>query len=150
MVDAQDFAPAILDADDAKLHVGGLGLELGDQTLCHPIMPGLFGKAIDRIDSAGTVRADQSVQRGRGSEARDIAARAADVGLQVGGEKRCMRLYPIQHARQDRTFEVAIAQPPDRKYRDRHQHDHGDREPSGERQSARGTVRPRIRAFRQG
>lgn len=149
MVDPQDFAPAILDANDAKLRVGGLGLELGHQTLCHPIVPGIFGKVVDRIDAASKVRADHSVQRGCGSEARDIAAGAANVGLQVGGEKRCMRLYPIQHARQDRSFEVAIAQPADRKHRDRHQHDHGDRKPRGQRRPARGTAGFRIRAFRQ-
>jgi len=95
------------------------------------------------------MRADQSVQRGCGSKARDIAAGAANMGLQVGGEKRCMRFYPIQRARQERTFEVAIAQPADRKHRDRHQHGHGDRKPRGQRRPARATVGFRVRAFRQ-
>ena len=125
-IDANDFASAILDADDAELRVSRLGFEFGQQALRELVVPGLFGEAIDRIDAAGETRPDQPVQCGRGPKACDVAARAAHMGLQIGGDEPRMRLDAVEDARQQRLLDAAIAQPSDRGDRDRNQQDHRD------------------------
>ncbi len=75
-VDPDDFAAAVFDADDAELRIGGFGFEFGCNTACDPFPPCRFGDAVDGIDPAGQMRAYQSVQRGRGSKAGDVATGA--------------------------------------------------------------------------
>jgi hypothetical protein len=55
------------------------------------------------------------------------------VGLQFGGDETRMRLDAIEDARQQRLFQVAIAQPADRGYCDRDQKDHREGEPGCKR-----------------
>ena len=133
MVDTEDFAAAIRDADDAKLRIGGLGLQFGQQPLRHPPLPSLFGQAVNGIDAAGKTCADQPVQCRRRSEAGDVAARAADIGLQIESDEPRMRLGPVEDARQDRLLQAAIVQPADRGNRDRDQRNHRDGKPGCER-----------------
>ena len=51
---------------------------------------------------------------------------AANVGVQFGRDEPGVRLDAIEHARQQRLFQVAMAQPSDRGYRERNQQDHCD------------------------
>ena len=81
---------------------------------------------IDRIDPAIETRAHQSGDRRQALKGCNVAASAADVGFQFGSDEPRMRLDAIEHARQQRLFQVAIAQPSDRGNRDRDQHDHRD------------------------
>jgi hypothetical protein len=125
-VGTDDFAPAVLDSDDAKLRISRFGVKFSGKTSRDALMPGLFGDAVNGIDTACQVRADQAVQRGCGFISRDIAAGPGRVGFEIGYEEPRMRLDAIEDARQKRLFQTAIAQPSDRGYRDRDQHDHRD------------------------
>ncbi len=42
-VDADEFAATVLDADDSKFRVGGLGFQLCKQAFRQPVAPNLFG-----------------------------------------------------------------------------------------------------------
>ena len=86
-IDTNDFASAILDADDPELRVSRLGFEFGQQALRELVVPALFGEAIDGIGAAGEMRPDQPVQCGRRPKACNVAARAAHLGLQIDGEE---------------------------------------------------------------
>ena len=66
------------------------------------------------------------VDRRQALKGRNVAGAAANVGIQFGGDEPGMRLDAIEHARQQRLFQVAIAQPSDRGYRERNQQDHRD------------------------
>ncbi len=122
------FASAILNADDTKLRVGRLGLEFGQETRRDPLAPCRLGEAVDGIDAACLMRANEAVYCNRGPEAGDVAARAAHVGLQVGRDELRMRLDAIENARQQRLLQAAIAQPADRGDCDRNQQDHRERQ----------------------
>jgi hypothetical protein len=51
-VDSHDFAPAVAEADDAELEIGGLGRELRHVARGHALPPGVLARAVDGIDSA--------------------------------------------------------------------------------------------------
>ena len=54
----------------------------------------------------------------------NVAGPAANVRIQFGGDESGMCLDAIEHARQQRLFQVAMTQPSDRGYRERDQQDH--------------------------
>jgi hypothetical protein len=56
-----------------------------------------------------------------GRKRRNVGARAADIGLEIGRNELRMCLDAIERARQQRLLQAAIAQPSDRGYRDRNQ-----------------------------
>ena len=75
----------------------------------------------------------QGVHRNAGSKARDIAARAGDIGFEVIGDQSRLTLDAIEHTGNDDLFDASIVQPADSRNRDRDQCDHCDGQFSGER-----------------
>ena len=132
-VDADQLAAVVVEADDPKHRIAGLGFEFGQQARRDPVAPGLFGDAVDRIDAARLAGADQSVQRHRRTKARNVAGRAGRVVFEIGRDLPRMRLDAVAGALQQRLFQVAIAQPSDRGNRDRDQRNHRDGKPGCER-----------------
>jgi hypothetical protein len=98
-VDAEDFAPAIIEADNAKLRKSGFGLKFSRKTRCDPFMQCFFGDAVDGIDAPRQTRADQRVQRGCGSKADDIAVSPGDVGFEIRRDQPGLRLDAIEDLR---------------------------------------------------
>ncbi|MDP1868367.1 MAG: hypothetical protein Q8L13_18780 [Bradyrhizobium sp.] len=125
-VDAENFAPVVVETDDAKLGIGRFGFKHARKTGCKPCPPCRFGNAIGPIDTACHARANQSVQRSGVSITGDIATYSGDVGFQVSCDQPRMRLHTIKDAWNDRLFKAAMAQPSDRGYRERNQQDHRD------------------------
>ena len=132
-VDADNLAPIIIEADDAKHRISGLDFKFGREAARYAVAPRLFGDAVDRIDAPRFVCADQSVQRHRGTKACDISAGAGRVVFKLGRDLPRVRLDAVARALQQRLFQVAIAQPSDRGYRDRDQRNHRDGKPGCER-----------------
>ena len=125
-VDTEEFASPVFDPDEAELRISRLGAEIGDDAREQTLAPDLFGEVVDRIDPAVETGEHHSVHRRMIRECRDIGTRAGHVRLQVRGEQPRMRLDAVEHARQQRLFQVAIAQPSDRGDRGRNQQDHRD------------------------
>ena len=136
-VDADNFAPVIIKADDAKHRVAGLGFQFRREAARDPVAPGLFGHAIDGIDTSRPAGADQAAQRHRRTEARDISGRAGRIIFEVGRDLPRMRLDAVAGAQQQCLLQVAIAQPADRGYRDGDQQDHRNGQSGGKRHLAR-------------
>ncbi len=131
-VDANDFPVTVRYPDKAQ-RIGRLERHLGGQPARQPFAPDRLGGLIDRIDPAIETRAHQAGDRRQALKGRYVGGAAANVGIQFGGDETRMRLDPIQHAWQQGLFQVAIAQPSDRGYRDRDQRNHRDGKPGCER-----------------
>jgi len=86
-VDPNQLALVVVDADDSKLRIAGLGLDLGRQARRDPLAPGLLGDAVRGVDTAGEVSADQAVEGRGGAIADQIAASAGNIGFQTGREQ---------------------------------------------------------------
>ena len=123
-VDAEEFAPAVLDPDEAEHRIGRLGAEIGDQTRLQALAPGRFGEVVDRINSAIEMGQHHAMRGGVRGERRDVGPRATHIGLQIRGDQPRMGLDAIEHARQQRLFQAAVAEPSDRGDRDCDQQDH--------------------------
>src|SRR5258708_20939912 len=122
-VDAHDFLVTALYCDEAE-RIGRLERHLGGQPTLQPFAPDRLRGAIDRIHAAIEMRAHQTSDRRQAVKGRDVAASAADMGLQFDADQTRMGLDPVGHAGQDRLFQAAIAQPSDRGYRGRDQRNH--------------------------
>ena len=125
-VDADNLAPAVINADEPKQRVSGLGFQFCREAVGKAIAPRLFGEAIHGIDASGATGADQTLHRCRSMKTRDIPDRARRIVFEVRCDLPRMRLDAVAGAQQQRLFQVAIAQPADRGYRDRDQQDHRD------------------------
>jgi len=133
-IDPHDFLVVVCDADEAE-QIGRLQRHLGGQPALQPFPPGRFRHVFDRIGSAVEAGAHQARDRFEIRKRRDVPWRGADVGLEVGGNEARVRLDPFEHARDQGLFKAAIAEPADGKDRERHQEDHGNRKPRGQRQA---------------
>ena len=127
-IDANDFPIAVPDTYQAK-RIGRLETRLDGQLPLKSLAPDRFGGVVDRINPAVEACAHQSGNRREALKGRNVAAPGLDMRFDLVGGQPGLRLDPVEHARQDRPFNVAIAQPSDRADRDRNQRNHGDGEP---------------------
>jgi hypothetical protein len=112
-VHPEDFASSIGKADDAELQVVGLDLQLGHEPQCQAIAPLLHAHAIARIHASSEARAHDPINRHGRSEPDHVGPRAANRGLELGGQQTCVRIDPIQGSRQDQRLDIAIGKQPD-------------------------------------
>jgi len=147
-IDPHDFLVVVGDADEAE-QIGRLQRHLGGQPALQPFPPGRFRHVFDRIGSAVEAGAHQARDRFEIRKRRDVPWRGADVGLEVGGNEARVALDPFEHARDQGLFEAAIAEPANGQNRDRHQEDHGDGKPRGQRQARTGAATRRCFLVRQ-
>ena len=131
-VDAKDFPVVILDADEAQ-GMRRPERHLGRQPAAEPFAPERFGGAVGRVDPAIEAGAHQSGDRRQAPKGCNVAAPAADMGFQIGGNQPRIGFDPVEDPRQQRLFQAAIAQPSDRGNRDRDQRNHRDGKPGCER-----------------
>src|SRR5258708_37933814 len=123
---SSDWTMAIVQSDETKLRIGRLEGQLSGQSVSQPFAPDSFRDVIDRIHPVIETGAHHSNHRREPLKGRNVVARGADIGFQIGGDEPRMGLDAIEHARQKRLFHAAIAQPSDRGYRDRNHQDHRD------------------------
>jgi hypothetical protein len=124
-VDANDFPMTVRDAYKSQ-RIGWLERHLGSQPAFQPLAPERLRGLIGRIDSAIEAGAHQAGDRGEAVKGCDVAGGAADVGIQFGCDETRMGFDAVKDARQQRLFQIMIAEPSDRRHRDRHQQNHRD------------------------
>ena len=108
-IDPHDLAAAIRHADDAKLRIARLGLQVGHKTPGHPHPPHLLGGSV--LGVAPTVKPgpDNAFKRrcsGRKSD--DIIPRQGNHLVQAGALPLRMRLHTGQLGRQNRFLQVPV------------------------------------------
>ena len=91
-----------------------------------PLAPERLRGLIGRIDAAIEAGAHQAADRRQAVKGGNVAGPAANMRVQFGGDEPGMGLDAIEHAGQQRLFQIAMAQPSDRGYRERNQQDHRD------------------------
>jgi len=94
-VGANNLALAVINADNAELGISRFGFKFSRKTLRDPFAPGLFGKAIDGIDTAREMgESTRSMPSRTGTRRRQPVHRArwiADPQQQAAHVSRCDR-----------------------------------------------------------
>ncbi|MGY3032639.1 hypothetical protein ACVIIV_001809 [Bradyrhizobium sp. USDA 4354] len=132
-IDADQLALVIVQTDNSKLPIAGLGIDLGRKPRRDALAPGLFRDAVGSVDSSAEASADQAIDCRGGAIAGQIAASAGDVRFEIGRQQARLGFDPLQDPRNDGLCRVAIAQPSDGGHGDRYQQDHRDGQPRCQR-----------------
>ncbi len=86
-VDADQLALVVVESDDAKLPVAGLGLDLGREPRRDALAPGLLRNAVKGVNTSAEAGADQAVDGRGGAIADQIAASSGNIGFQTGRQQ---------------------------------------------------------------
>jgi hypothetical protein len=126
-VDTEEFTPAIVGGDDAELQIIRLAGELGGETNPEPPAPLghqiVRGRTVIEVGHHQILRADRSLEPDR------VASRLAQRGFQYPCGEARVGFHPVQCARQDHRYDVAIGQEAEGGRGQQHQRDHGQCQP---------------------